>query len=159
MIQRIQSLYLLLVFLIASLMLLLNPNFAKFIHTKAEKISSELHFVSKKYYNQADSGGQPFDKLNFIILLSIGVGSLYAIFLYKKTELQKKICLYISLMSVVLLSSLIFDFLKMSKDAPDIYSYPSIHGIWPFASAILSALAWAAIRRDEKLLKSMDRIR
>jgi hypothetical protein len=87
------------------------------------------------------------------------VGSLYAIFLYKKTELQKKICLYISLMSVVLLSSLIFDFLKMSKDAPDISSYPSIHGIWPFASAILSALAWAAIRRDEKLLKSMDRIR
>ncbi|MBM3920873.1 MAG: DUF4293 family protein, partial [Sphingomonadales bacterium] len=44
-------------------------------------------------------------------------------------------------------------------DAPDISSYPSIHGIWPFACAVLSALAWAAIRRDEKLLKSMDRIR
>ncbi|MBM3920671.1 MAG: DUF4293 family protein, partial [Sphingomonadales bacterium] len=157
MIQRIQSLYLLLVFLLSTMMLLLNPNFAKFINTKAEKISSELHFITKNYYNQADPGGQPYDKLNFFILLSMGIGSVYAIFLYKKTELQKKICLYVSLMSVVLLSSLIFDFLKMSQDAPDISSYPSIHGIWPFACAVLSALAWAAIRRDEKLLKSMDR--
>lgn len=159
MIQRIQSLYLLLVATIASLLLLLNPNFAKFSNTKADKISAELHFVTKHYFNMTDTGGEPYDKLNIIILVMIGLGSLYAIFLFKKTELQKKICLYISLMSLVLLGSLILDFFKMSEDAPDISSYPSIHGIWPFACAILSALAWAAIRRDEKLLKSMDRIR
>ncbi len=159
MIQRIQSLYLLLVFFIATLMLLLNPNFAKFINTKAEKISAELHFVTKHYFNKADTGSVPYDKLNIILIVSIGLGSLYAIFVYKKTELQKKISLYVSLMSLVLLVSLILDFMKMSQDAPDISSYPSIHGIWPVACAVLSALAWAAIRRDEKLLKSMDRIR
>ncbi|MFM7766108.1 MAG: DUF4293 family protein [Sphingomonadales bacterium] len=159
MIQRIQSLYLLLVFLLSAMMLILNPKFAKFSNTKAEKISSELHFVTKNYYNQADPGGEPYDKLNFFILLSIGIGSVYAIFLYKKTELQKKICLYVSLLSAVLLISLILDFMKMSQDAPEVSSYPSIHGIWPVACTVLSALAWAAIRRDEKLLKSMDRIR
>ncbi|MFN4915451.1 MAG: DUF4293 domain-containing protein [Sphingomonadales bacterium] len=159
MIQRIQSLYLLLVATIAALMLVLNPNFAKFSNTKADKISAELHFVTKHYFNQTDPGGAPYDKLNIIILGLMVLGSLYAIFLYKKTELQKKICLYTSLLSMILLASLIFDFFKMSKDAPDISSYPSIHGIWPFACAILSALAWASVRRDEKLLKSMDRIR
>jgi hypothetical protein len=159
MIQRIQSLYLLLVFLMATMMLLLNPNFAKFNNTKEAAISAELHFVNKHYYNQTDQGGMPYDKLNIIILVSMGLGSLYAIFLFKKTELQKKISLYVSLLSIVLLGSLVIDFMKMSQDAPDISSYPSIHGIWPFACAVLSALAWAAIRRDEKLLKSMDRIR
>ena len=159
MIQRIQSLYLLLVTLLSAMMLFLNPIFAKFRNTKAEKISAELHFVTKHYFNDADSGSMPYDKLNILLIACIGLGALYAIFLFKKTELQKKISLYLSLLSVVLLGSLILDFMKMSQDAPEISSYPSIHGIWPFACAILAALAWAAIRRDEKLLKSMDRIR
>ena len=159
MIQRIQSLYLLLVFLFAALMLFLNPNFAKFKYTKAEKISAELHFVTKHYFNESDSGSMPFDKLNILLIVSIGLGSVYAIFLFKKTELQKKICLYVSLLSAILLVSLILDYLKMAEDAPEISSYPSIHGIWPVACMVLSALAWAAIRRDEKLLRSMDRIR
>ena len=159
MIQRIQSLYLLLVFLFAALMLFLNPNFAKFKNTKAEKISAELHFVTKHYFNEADSGSMPYDKLNILLIISIALGSVYAIFLFKKTELQKKICLYVSLLSAVLLGSLILDFMKMSQDAPEISSYPSIHGIWPVACMVLSALAWAAVRRDEKLLRSMDRIR
>ena len=159
MIQRIQSLYLLLVFLLSAMMLILNPNFAKFSNTKAEKISAKLHFVTKHYFNEADSGSMPYDKLNILLIACIGLGSLYAIFLFKKTELQKKISLYVTLLSVVLLGSLILDFMKMSQDSPEISSYPSIHGIWPVACAVLSALAWAAIRRDEKLLKSMDRIR
>jgi uncharacterized membrane protein len=159
MIQRIQSVYLLLVFLIAALMLLLNPSFANFRYFKSEKISAELHFVTKKYFTESDAGTMTYDKLNVLIIIFIGLGALYAVFLYKKTELQKKISLYVSLLSMVLLGSLVIDFMKMSQDAPDISSYPSIHGIWPFACAVLSALAWAAIRRDEKLLKSMDRIR
>lgn len=140
-------------------MLFFNPNFAKFRYTKAEKISSELHFVTKHYFNQEDPGKVPFDKLNFLLIVAMGLGSLYAIFLFKNTILQKKICLYISLISLSLFSSLIIDFIKMSQDAPEVSSYPSIHGIWPVACAVLSALAWAAVRRDEKLLKSMDRIR
>ena len=159
MIQRIQSVYLLLVFLIAALMLLLNPSFADFRYFKSEKISAELHFVTKKYFTESDAGTMTYDKLNVLIIIFIGLGALYAVFLYKKTELQKKISLYVSLLSVALLASLIFDYLKMAKDAPQVLSYPSIQGIWPISCAILSVLAWSAIRRDEKLLRSMDRIR
>jgi hypothetical protein len=159
MIQRIQSLYLLLVFLIAALMLLLNPGFAGFRYLKSEKISAELHFVTKNYFTESDAGTMTYDKLNVLVIISIGLGALYAVFLYKKTELQKKISLYVSLLSMVLLASLIFDYMKMSQDAPQVISYPSIQGIWPISCAVLSALAWAAIRRDEKLLRSMDRIR
>jgi apolipoprotein N-acyltransferase len=100
-----------------------------------------------------------YDKLNVLVIITIGLGALYAVFLYKKTELQKKISLYVSLLSMVLLASLIFDYIKMAQDAPQVISYPSIQGIWPISCAVLSALAWAAIRRDEKLLRSMDRIR
>jgi hypothetical protein len=159
MIQRIQSVYLLLVFLIAALMLLLNPSFADFRYFKSEKISAELHFVTKKYFTESDAGTMTYDKLNVLIIIFIGLGALYAVFLYKKTELQKKISLYVSLLSVALLASLIFDYLKMAKDAPQVLSYPSIQGIWPISCAVLSVLAWSAIRRDEKLLRSMDRIR
>lgn len=161
MIQRVQSLYLLLVFLLSAMMLVLDPNFAEFSKTKAEKISAEQHFVTKHYFNKEDPGSRsmPYDKLNIILIACTGLGALYAIFLFKKTELQKKISLYVSLLSVVLLGSLMLDFMKMSQDSPEISSYPSIHGIWPVACAVLSALAWAAIRRDEKLVKSMDRIR
>jgi len=159
MIQRVQSLYLLLVFLLSAMMLVLDPNFAEFSNPKEEKISAEQHFVTKHYFNEEDPGSMPYDKLNIILIACTGLGALYAIFLFKKTELQKKISLYVSLLSVVLLGSLILDFMKMSQDYPEISSYPSIHGIWPVACAVLSALAWAAIRRDEKLVKSMDRIR
>ena len=159
MIQRIQSLYLLLVFLISLMMMWFNPNFAKFINTKGEKISAELHFVTKHYFSKNDAGSDPYDKLNILLIGAMALGSAYAVFLYKKTELQKKISLYVSLISMVLLGSLILDFMKMSGDLPEVSSYPSIHGIWPVACAVLSALAWAAIRRDEKILKSMDRIR
>ncbi len=159
MIQRIQSLYLLLVFIIAAVMLFINPIFAGFRYIKSEKISAEMHFVTKNYFTESDAGAMTYDKLNVILIALIGLGALYAVFLYKKTELQKKISLYVSLSSLVLLGSLIFDYMEMSKDAPDVLSYPSIQGVWPLACAVLSALAWAAIRRDEKLIRSMDRIR
>jgi hypothetical protein len=159
MIQRIQSVYLLLIFLISALMMFVNPNFAKFSNTKAEKISAELRFVTKHYFNQSDPGTAPYDKLNLILIVFLGIGSLYTLFLYKKTELQKKMSLYLALLSMGLLLSLVLDFVKMSGDLPEVSSYPSFHVIWPVGCIVLSVLTWAAIRRDENLLKSMDRIR
>ena len=160
MIQRIQTVYLLLCFLVATLLLFLNPRFASFRQQdNPAKVSVEVNFISNTTYNSADNGVDNPKLLNFILIGALGLSAAVAIFLYKKTALQKKICIYMVLASAVLLAILFFDYYNIASQRNNIPSYPGFHLVWPLICGVFAFLAWSAIRRDEDLIKGMDRIR
>jgi predicted membrane protein len=161
MIQRIQSLFLLLVFLISCLMFFVNPSFAIIKDERADK-KIKLGYVSTQTYTlsrPADAGISISKPLNLILILSMGLGSVVAIFLFKNKKLQKQLSIYITLIALVILVMVFIDFGDISKQLPGGNSYPGLHTIWPIACSIFGLLSWRGIRADEKLLANMDRIR
>lgn len=161
MIQRVQSLYLLIIFLISCLMFFGNPGFAIFKDTVADK-KVKLGYMSTTTYalsRPADAGIAVIKPLNILLIAAIGLSALAAIFLFKNTKLQKQICMYITIMAAVITVILFIDFSNISKQLPGGNTYPGLHTVWPIACAVLGVLAWSAIRRDEQLISSMDRIR
>lgn len=160
MIQRIQTLYLLLVFVVSSIMLFLNPRFASFRQQdNPAKVSVEVQFVSNTTYNATDVGVDNPKLLNLILIVALGLGAVVAVFLYKHTVVQRKICIYSVIASFVLLAILFFDYYNIAGQRNNIPSYPGFHLVWPIVCAVFGFLAWSAIRRDEDLIKGMDRIR
>jgi heme/copper-type cytochrome/quinol oxidase subunit 3 len=160
MIQRIQSVYLLIIFLISNLMLFVNPRFASFRQQdNPTKVSVEVNYITHTTYNASDNGVSTQKLLNLVIIVALGLGSLLNVFLYKNTALQKRICIYIVLASAILLGILFFDYYNIANQRNSIPSYPGFHLVWPIVSAVFGFLAWNAIRRDEDLIKGMDRIR
>lgn len=158
MIQRIQSVYLLLVALIATFLVFANPRYAGFTGT-AKNDASELHYVSTQIYKGSEVPTTVEKWINVLILIGIAAGSLFAIFLYKKRELQKKLAIYMCLLTAVLVLIMVMDFNSMRGQFPDSNSYPGLWSIFPIGMLVFLFLAWRSIRKDEDLLKSMDRIR
>jgi len=158
MIQRIQSIYLLLVALIAVFLIFANPRYAGFTG-EGKNNESELHYISTQIYKGSEVPTAVNKWINVLILLGIGAGSLFAIFLYKNRELQKKIAIYMCLLTAVFMLIMVMDFNSMRGQFPNSNSYPGLWSIFPIAMLIFLFLAWRSIRKDEDLLKSMDRIR
>ena len=157
MIQRVQSIYLLIIALISILILFLNPKYASFTKVDSNK-TTQLGFTTTTLADEA--GEQNVSKwINSLMLISLGIGSLFAIFLFKKRELQKKLCIYISLIAALLTIFMIMDYNTTKMQFPNTSSYPGVFSVFPVVIIILGFLAWRGVRKDEKLVKSMDRIR
>lgn len=158
MIQRIQSIYLLLVAVIAFLVIFLNPNYARF-DKNGEATYAELRYTSTHLYKGSEPPVSVSKWINVLVIGGLFVGSLFAIFLFKKQELQKKLAIYLALLSALLLLIMVLDYNTMSQQYKDNVNYPGIWSVLPLISVVLCFMAWRGIRKDESLLKSMDRIR
>lgn len=91
----------------------------------------------------------------FILLTVISGINFIVIFLYKNRQFQMKLCV-LNLVFIVGLSALII-FHLVSISASEInYSWGLII---PVVILILIILAYLGVRKDEKLVKSLDRIR
>lgn len=157
MIQRKQSLYLLIVALIASFLIGIDPPYASFetgVGSPAIK-SAKLGYVSTVLNKETTV--QKW--INIFVLISLCAGSLFAIFMYKKTELQKKLCIYMALLTALFIIIMAMDFNTMKAQFAGSTAYPGALSVIPVFVIILLFMAWRGIRNDEKLLKSMDRIR
>jgi len=144
MIQRIQS-----VFLFISA-LFFGSEFALPFATSNVSLTS---FLSDLIYNIYDSP----------ILMGITVAGiivcLIAIFLYKNRGLQSKLS-YVSILLSIALPLTAFLLLK-NQEMPNI-TYEISEGLglfMPVGSLIFSSLAARFIKKDDKLVKSMDRLR
>jgi len=142
MIQRIQSLFL----LFASLFF-----FGEFASLFKSKAASTGFFTDSLYTIQDHPA-----------LLGItvvgGILCLLTIFLFNNRSLQQKL-VYVSLvLSIALIATAII--LGMS-DTPDLFSSASIFigSFLPIGAIIMLALSLRGIGKDEKLVKSMDRLR
>jgi cytochrome c biogenesis factor len=156
MIQRIQTIYLLLV-LISSISLYFLP-FSTFSHS--ESGTSFLHIFSvtghKTYEGDILKTSQPFYPV-LLINIILSVVSLIAIMMYKKRQLQMRMC-RVLLIIVVGLVVMIFNQSSRISEAGDQIIYHAgtyvmiITMLWVF-------LALRAIKHDEDLVRASDRLR
>lgn len=154
MIQRIQSLYLLAVLIIGLLVFFFNPTYASFKNENGTQVKVGY----TKTTSMLQGKGTEMSKyLNYIIILTISLGSGAAIFLYKKTALQKKICIYLTLISALLIVVMFMEYTEQLRQNKD--GSIGIWAVFPVLFMACTALAWNHIRMDENLIKNMDRIR
>ncbi len=152
MIQRIQSIYLLVVTILMGTM---------FFYPLAELLSEDGQLFIY-YFNGIFRDGEEALYLVTvppIVLLTIIVGvSFISILLYKKRVLQMRLNSFNIILMIGYLGLNYYYIQNFSKQLEGVVSY-QIAGIFPFIAAILTYLAIRAIGKDEALIRSMDRIR
>jgi hypothetical protein len=155
MIQRIQSIYLLLTTLAS--VLFLSSDFLRF--TEKEGIKFIMNF--KGVYRI--SGEQSLEQIGKMIPVSvisviIPLISVLAIFLFKHRKLQVKLTFAIIILEFILIALIIYYWSVYIKS----YGTQLSPGFWvfiPFIIIVLSFLAYLGIKKDENLINSYDRLR
>ncbi len=150
MIQRIQTIYLLLISICFTLILFFPI--------------AEINDNILSVWSLKSSIGVVLTPTYYLGLLSLMIAtiSLVTIFLYTKRMLQNKLCVAMFIMIILFLSLMFFIypefvFYKMfGKDAVLSFSIYSIIGVLPLAFVIL---ANKAILKDEKKVRAADRLR
>ncbi len=97
--------------------------------------------------------------LLFIIIIATSALALATIFLFKNRKLQKSLCLLGLLFSIiiVILEFVHVEDLKVTTDFKE--NMWQIGAVLPVLMIILFILAYGGIRKDEKLVKSLERLR
>jgi uncharacterized membrane protein len=152
MIQRIQSVYLSLVFIFAILFLLLP--------TVQFKEGNDL-IIRVYNFPFLELGNNLVVILGYVLIilcLVIAVLSVYTIFSFRKRRLQIKLGKINILLHVALVVSFFFitDELKKNVDGEFSYAYGVV---FPLISMILILIANRAIRKDEQLVRASERLR
>ena len=151
MIQRKQSLFLLVVFLLSIVGAMLQIG----------NIEPTGMGVGDKVYSlciEHADGSHSYASLPLLIIYTLnGILSLASIFLYNNRKLQMKLCLLgVFLMAVWYLA---FTYLCVSVFSEVGTFHPSFSVCLPIVCLILYFMAHTGINKDEKLVRSMDRIR
>jgi len=155
MIQRIQSLYLFIITLLSSL--LFSGSILNFITGSGAVIKITFANVVK---SMQGSGLEVIEKLiplSFIIVL-IPLVSLITIILFKKRNIQLRFALLLIILCILLVVALIHGSITtISKQNASLV--PGFKMIVPVVNLILSFLAYLGIKKDDRLVKSYDRLR
>ena len=155
MIQRIQSLYLLLTTLLS--LLFLNGSFLSFINKTGSVIKITFTGIVKS------TEGQGFELIGrvlplAIIVILVVVLSLVTIFLFKNRHIQILLSkVLIGLILGLILVSGYYSYVIISKYDGEII--PGMKMALPLLLLIFSILAFRGIRKDDQLVKSNDRLR
>jgi hypothetical protein len=159
MIQRIQSLFLLAA-VISSFIVVFQP-LAKM--TMSDE--SIANFTSIGLRTDNDPSEMLFSAYPIAVIASItGIMSLITLILYRDRLLQMRLCGYNIILTLILIAVIFFYYFFMRKItfAYQLYiiiksfSYPIL---LPFVNIILLFQSFRAIRRDDLLVKSYDRLR
>lgn len=150
MLQRIQTVFLLLITVFSVLQL-----FVPF-QTITTYESTLMLYLSPATYNGST---QAIIHLPLVICLLITLLSLITVFMYKKRSLQMKLCTLIALVSFALTASLfLFTYVKLDNEYETVINYNTAAFI-PLINIILAFIAKRFIKKDDDLVKSADRIR
>ena len=88
----------------------------------------------------------------------IALMAIVTIFLYKNRKMQIRLC-YGMLVAFVLFYIFYFIFNRQSFPLTELFGHLRYTFVFPFISIILVYLAIRGIRKDEKLVRSLDRLR
>jgi hypothetical protein len=151
MIQRIQTIYLLLASTVLGLLLFLPL---------ATMVDAEANNFSYLFYGIIDYEGEivMLDYPLAILMVSMPVLNLIAVFLFKKRIIQMRICVFNILLMLGSLV-LIWYYSFQAENTLFVDTFFSYTVVFPLVSAILTFLAFRGIRKDEILVRSADRIR
>ncbi len=153
MIQRIQSIFI----LIAAILQVLFLKSTLGHYSLSNQI---IGFYARGFFIQPERTEMIFSAsslaiLSWIILLLTGV----SLFLYKKRMLQIRFCIYGLLLNLGAIGLLLFYMNSFESNfQPESHSY-ALAFVIPVANAILLYLAFRGIRKDELLVKAYHRLR
>jgi hypothetical protein len=108
--------------------------------------------------NQAKSFAVLNAQSNLLLLIlsaGVGIASLISIFLYKNRKTQLRIVLVTLLVSII---NLVLFFIQTKKFVPGEGNY-NLTAVFAIMVPVFLFFAIRGIRRDEKLVKSLDRLR
>ena len=143
MIQRIQSLYLFLLFIANGIGILINTS----VFSKIDKGFTQLDVLT-------------IDILFISTAIILMLLSLITVFKYKKRVLQMRLCQFMILSNIVFVV-IIGVYVYRQLSLPGGFSYPEKGIEWVIAliSIVFAILAKKAIKSDDELVKSADRFR
>jgi Ni/Fe-hydrogenase subunit HybB-like protein len=142
MLQRIQTLWLLLAAICAFLMVKLS-------FYSGNKIMED----GLKKYEALSGATSPIYVL--ILIVATGIGALIAIFLYKDRKTQKRLTIVSLLVSII---NIVLLYLETKKFAEGEGNY-DLSAVLSVAVPVFLILALRGIANDQKLIKSLDRLR
>lgn len=146
MIQRIQSIFLLLA--AGASFSLFGLNFA----STPQAIASSSLFTDR-FFNI-------FDSPALLALFGIGGGlALISIFLFKNRGLQMRLTIFSFIATLIGIVMAAIFFMQNSNDVGEAAINDEVGIYLPAAALIFTLLAYRFINKDEKLVKSMDRLR
>lgn len=108
--------------------------------------------------NQAKSFAALNAQSNLLLLIlsaGVGIASIISVFLYKNRKTQLRIVLVTLLVSII---NLVMFFTQTKKFVPGEGNY-NLTAIFAIVVPVFLILAMRGIRKDEKLVKSLDRLR
>jgi len=88
----------------------------------------------------------------------IAVAAIVSIFLYKNRRMQLRLC-YAMLTGFVAIYLIYFIFNMQNFSLAELFGHVRYTFVFPFISIILVYLAIRGIKKDEKLVRSLDRLR
>ena len=138
MIQRIQTVYLILTFLVTGVLMFFTPLWT-------------LNTGKAFYFMQ--------DQLYTVLLGLSTMLSIVSIISYKKRQNQFVMGRLNIILNLILLGLFVYRSLNLSGDAAAVVSEKGIGMFLPIVAIVLLVLANKAIKKDEDLVKSVDRLR
>lgn len=163
MIQRVQSFYLLLTVLLSVLLFFL-PISSKIIPANASTNTTEISYKVKLTGVEKYEGGKlvSMDSKPALLIINLATGllSLIIIFLFKNRKLQMKLCrLCVLFCGCFLVLGFYFSDSMGRVEGPDIKPMYLSGSYFPILQIVLLVMALRAIRKDDDLVQSADRIR
>lgn len=138
MIQRIQTVYLILTFLVTGVLMF-------FIPLWTSNDGKAFYFMQDQFYT---------------ILLGLSTMlSIVSIISFKKRQNQFVMNRLNIILNLILLGLFVYRSLNLSGEATSVVSEKGIGMFLPIVSIVLLVLANKAIKKDEDLVKSVDRLR
>jgi hypothetical protein len=155
MIQRIQSVYLLLTTIISGLFL--SGTILKFIGTEGSDIIMKFNGI---YHTSGENGTGIIEKTLPLAIVSVLIPaiSLLTIFLFKNRKLQIKSAIFLIILEVLLIGAIAYYTLTVIQNYC-LSPIPVFKTFIPVITIILSFLAYRGIRKDDEIVKSYDRLR
>lgn len=161
MIQRVQSLYLLIV-AILSVVGLTGPlaAFNKNGNVVAEFSNFVFNKIDKSIELPQPTGSWPLG----IILIVVAAISLTTIFFFNNRRLQIRLIIFNIILLIAYAAVFAFFAWIYTNGINEFYNeniefQMKLAAVYPIVSLILSFLAFKGVRKDEKLVKSLERIR
>jgi hypothetical protein len=142
MIQRIQTVWLLLAGAAGVLMYRLPI----WQHMAANQTAYTKYFASENL-------------LMFLMEAAAALCAFAAVFLFRNRGLQKTLALLGTLLGIALLAWEFFKVEEMKRELTPARNMWQLGALMPVAMIVFFLLAHGAIRRDEKLIRSLDRLR
>ncbi|MDA3906650.1 MAG: DUF4293 domain-containing protein [Bacteroidales bacterium] len=160
MIQRIQSVFLSLASIAGILMLI---PFEKMPLAKFYGEMYSLHLHSLYLENLIPGEISPFNEYFtlplFAGLVLITVISLISIFLYKNRSMQMLFIKINIFISIIVLGGFFFGYINAIEDKLGVQAIYNYNSFLPALILLFLVLAFRSVKKDDKLVKSMDRIR